>query len=242
MRLSCEYKTDKIPVAHKMMFVSLIKSALTIVDEEYYKNLYNFDEKNNKKIKPFSFSIQLKQFKMQGDVFQIADRVIFNITTPDYELGIKIYNGLLNIEEFHYRDFRLKKIKINLVKEKNITSNAVVFKTMSPLCIKDKSNTFIEPSHPDYEKELNYIVDKNLMAYRGHGLKLPLKFQEVLMKKVVVKEEISGFKNVTQKQIFYVNAFSGIFKLEGDAEDLDFIYKAGVGFRRSQGFGALDLV
>ncbi|MDT8719673.1 CRISPR-associated endoribonuclease Cas6 [Clostridium sp. 19966] len=242
MRLSCEYKTDKVPVAHKMMFVSLIKSALAMVDEEYYESLYNFDEKSNKKIKPFSFSVQLKEFKMQEGIFKIEDKIVFNVTTPDYEFGIKLYNGLLNIEEFPYRDFKLKKIRINLIKEKNITSDIAVFKTMSPLCIKNKRNIFIDPSHPDYEKELNYIVDKSLLSYRGYGLKVPLKFQEVLMKKVVVKEEITAFKDKTKKQIFYVNAFSGIFKLTGDVEDLNFIYKAGIGFRRSQGFGTLDVV
>ena len=50
MRLKCEFKTEKIPVANRMMFVSLIKDALCKVNQEYFDKLYKFEEKNNKKI------------------------------------------------------------------------------------------------------------------------------------------------------------------------------------------------
>jgi CRISPR-associated endoribonuclease Cas6 len=40
----------------------------------------------------------------------------------------------------------------------------------------------------------------------------------------------------------YVDGITGIFKLTGSPEVLDFIYKVGIGSRRSEGFGLLDLV
>jgi CRISPR-associated endoribonuclease Cas6 len=242
MRLSCEYKTDKLPVAHKMMIVSLIKEALKRVNKEYFEKLYKFEGNSNKRIKSFSFAVLLKDFDMEGEVFNIRDRIIVNITAPDYEFGINVYNGLLNLQTFQYKNYELKKLRINLVKEKFISEQQVVFKTMSPICMRNKDNEFISPKDALYAEELNYIVDKNLEVHRGYGLKQPLLFEELSMKKVVVKEEITGFKQSTNKNTFYVNAYTGTFKLTGDVEDLNFIYQSGVGFRRSQGFGMVDIV
>lgn len=242
MRLSCEYKTDKLPVANKMMFVSLIKEALKKVNIEYFKKLYEFEDNSNKQIKPFSFAVMLRDFDMDRDIFNIKDRIILNITTPDYEFGINVYNGLLNLQSFQYKGYYLKKLRINLVREKFISEEKVEFKTMSPICIKNKDNEFISPQDALYIEELNYIVDKNLAAHRGYGLKKPLQFEERSMKKIVVKEEITGFKEVTNKNTFYVNAYSGTFKLTGDVEDLNYIYQSGLGFRRSQGFGMIDIL
>lgn len=225
-----------------MMFVSLIKDALCRVNEEYYDKLYNFEGKNNKEIKPFSFAVMLKDFEMMGEEILIKDRVNLNITTPDYEFGINVYNGILNSRTFKYKEYMLEKLKISLVKEKHINEEQVVFKTMSPICIKDKNNNFIAPDDSAYVEELNYIADKALTAYRGYGLKQKLEFEKVLMKKVVVKEDIKAFKETTGKEIFYINAYSGIFKLSGDIEDLNFIYQTGAGFRKSQGFGMLEIV
>jgi CRISPR-associated endoribonuclease Cas6 len=242
MRLSCEYKTDKLPVANKMMFVSLIKEALKRVNIEYFEKLYRFEGNSNKQIKSFSFAVLLKGFEMEGQIFNIRDRIILNITTPDYEFGINVYNGLLNIQTFQYKDYTLKKLRINLVKEKFISEQQIVFKTMSPVCMRNKDNEFISSKDPLYVEVLNYIVDKNLAVHRGYGLKQPLQFEELFMKKVVVKEEITGFKESTNKNTFYVNAYAGTFKLTGDVEDLNFIYQSGIGFRRSQGFGMVDIV
>lgn len=242
MRLSCEYKTDKLPVANKMLFVSLIKGAINKVNKEYYDKLYSFGDKSNKQIKSFSFAVLLKNFKIENEIIHIQDKIILNITTPDYEFGINVYNGLLSIQNFEYKGYVLKKLRINLVKEKFVSDGEAIFKTMSPICIKNKKGEFINPKDADYVDELNYIVDKNLVAHRGYGLKQPLKFEDVGMKKVVVKEEIRGFKENTNKNIFYVNAYSGTFKLTGDVEDLNYIYQSGLGFRRSQGFGMVDIV
>jgi CRISPR-associated endoribonuclease Cas6 len=242
MRLKCEYKTESLPVAHRMLWVSLIKESLKKVNAYYYNRLYNYEGKNNKKIKNFSFSIFMKDFKMNGDLFEIKDKVIFNITTNDYEFGINLYNGLLNMNDFQYKSFYLNKLKISLVKESFINSSEVVLKTLSPICIKDKNNNFLSPEDGNYIEELNYITNTALNACRGYGLKEPIGFQPVSMKKVVVKENIRAFTDITNKTTFYVNAYSGIFKLTGDIEDLNFIYQCGLGHRRSQGFGMIDIV
>lgn len=242
MRLRCEFKTDSIPAAYSMMFVSLIKEALKKVNLSYYESLYNYGSKSNKKIKNFSFSVFIKDYKLNGDVFEVNDKVILNVTTTDYEFGINIYNGLLNMNEFQYKNFYLHKLKLSVIKEKFVSKPEIILKTLSPICIKDKANNFLAPEDDGYIKELNYITNTALIAHRGYGLKESLNFQSILMKKVVVKENIRSFTENTDKTIFYVNAYSGIFKLSGDVEDLNYIYQGGIGYRRSQGFGMIDIV
>lgn len=242
MRLSCEYKTSKLPVANKMMFVSLIKEALTTSNETYYKELYYYEDKKNKATKNFTFSIFMKDFKLDGDFFQIGEKIIFNISTPDYEFGINLYNGLLKINHFIYKEFELSKVKITLVKEKSIIERVVTFKTLSPIFIKNKENVSLTPLDEDYLKELNYISDTILKSYREYGLKEELDFKVINMKKTVVKEEITDFTNIAGSKYLYVNGYSGIFMLYGDIEDLRDLYMLGLGFKRNQGFGMIEVL
>jgi CRISPR-associated endoribonuclease Cas6 len=242
MRFICEYKTDKLPIGYQTLFLSLIKESLKNVSEDYYKKLYEYENRNNKKTKPFCFGVFIKNFELRDNYFNIQDRVILNISTADYEFGINLYNGLLNIKEFRYKDFTLVKKKISLCKEKFTTEEKVLFKSLSPIHIRDIENQPISPDDDRFNTELNYIVNKMLESYRGYGLKKPLEFEKVSMKKVVVKEEIRGFVEQTNKKILFVNAYSGIFKLAGHVEDLNHIYKLGIGFRRNQGFGMVDII
>lgn len=242
MRLSCEYKTSKLPVANKMMFVSLIKKALMNSNEAYFEKLYHYEDKKNKATKNFTFSLFMKDFKLDGDYFEIGEKVIFNISTPDYEFGINLYNGLLNLNKFTYKEFELNKVKISLIKEKPITERVMTFKTLSPIFIRNKENLCLSPFDSDYLKELNYISNTILRSYRGYGLKEQLDMKVINMKKTVVKEEITGFTDVSGKQYLYVNGYSGTFMLYGDIEDLRDLYMLGLGFKRNQGFGMIEVL
>jgi CRISPR-associated endoribonuclease Cas6 len=242
MRLSCEYKTSKLPVANKMMFVSLIKKALSTSNKAYYEKLYNYEDKKNKATKNFTFSLFMKDFKLQGDIFEIGEKVIFNISTPDYEFGINLYNGLLKLNHFNYKDFELSKCKISLIKEKPITKRVMTFKTLSPIFVKNKENVSLSPFDAEYSKELNYISNTILKSYRGYGLKEELDLKVINMKKAVVKEEISDFTSISGSKYLYINGYSGIFMLYGDIEDLRDLYMLGIGFKRNQGFGMIEVL
>ncbi|MHB7981769.1 CRISPR-associated endoribonuclease Cas6 [Clostridium sporogenes] len=243
LKLSCEYKTEKIPVAYSMMFVSLIKEALKKSDEEYFKSLYMYEDiKKNKKTKDFCFSVYFKDFSKEEDVFIIKDKIIFNISSPNYEFMIKLYNGLLKTTNFKYKEFYINKVKINLVNDKNIENNNHVFNTLSPICVKNKENKYLNIDDSNFDKELNYITNKTLENFRGYGLVEELKFYPMQMKKKVVKEDISTFRENTKKQYYYVNSYAGTFKLKGNVKDLKDIYMLGLGFKRNQGFGMIEVM
>ncbi|MBR9648898.1 CRISPR-associated endoribonuclease Cas6 [Clostridium tyrobutyricum] len=243
MRFKCTFKTEKIPIAYHMMFVSMIKEALKEEDEEYLNKLYFFGDKYNKKSKNFTFSVYLRDYKINGYEIKINDSVDLNISSPDVEFMMKLYNGILKKKSFSYKKiYNMDKMRISMQPEKHISKGKVCFKTLSPIFLKDKNGKSVSTESDEYSREFNYIQNKILENYRGYGLRENLEFIPVLMEKKVVKEEISKFKKISGKDVYCVESYSGIFKLCGDVKDLNDIYMLGVGFRRSQGFGMIEVV
>ena len=242
MRLKCDFKVDRLPISHNMMFVSLIKEALKKSDPEYYEKLYKFNGKSNKKSKNFCFSVKMRGFDIDGDIVIVKDGISLLISSPDTEFILYVYNGLLKISEFKYKDFCVKKERISMLKEKSLDSSEAIFKTLSPICIKNNKNYFLKIDDDSYENELNYIAGKVLENYRGRGLEERLVFQNVKMKNVVVRQDIKAFEERSGKNYLCVNSYEGIFKLCGNVEDLRDLLSLGLGFKRNQGFGMLELV
>lgn len=242
MRMKVEFKTDKLPISYNTLFMSVIKETIRKSSEEYYNSLYYYEDKNNKKTKNFTFSVYVKGYDIKNENFIVKDRVILNISTPDLELGLNIYNGLINYPKFIYKEYELKRIRVDLGKERFIDKEEVILNALSPICIKSKDGKFLNIDDSEYIKEINYISNEVLKNYRGYGLNRELRFEDIRLNKVVVKESLREFKSVTGKSYQYVNGYKGRFKLIGNIEDLNDLYKLGVGFKRSQGFGYVDLV
>lgn len=240
--MSIECKTSEIPQASGMMIVSLIKSALKEINEDYFKKLYLYGDKKNKKTKNFTFSTYIKDYELKDEIFIVKDKIIINISIADIELGINLYNGLLKMKTFKYKNYSLYNQKINLIREKQIIKNEVVFKTLSPIFIKDKDNNSILFTNEKFNRELNYIADVILKEYRGYGLKQQIYFEVIKMKKIVSKIGITEFKEKTNKEFICLDTNSGIFKLSGDIEDLRDLYMLGLGFRRNEGLGMIEVL
>ncbi len=239
---------NKVPIGNRIMCLSLIKSALRVENEEIFNELFFYGDRKNKKIKPFCFSVFLNNFKLNDGYIEVKENVSVTVSTISNKVGLTIFNGLIRMRKrndgiFEYKDYKLKISNITLVKEKTIDDKMIKCKTLSPIYIKDKSGKSVELEEQErFEDELNYISNVFLQNYRGTGLQEKLKFNPICMKKMVIKEEIKSFKEITNKKFLYINAFSGVFTLEGNEDDLKLLYQGGLGFRRSEGFGLIDLV
>lgn len=243
MRISIELKTNKIPLNYNYLILSLIKNNLCKENPMLFEKLYEENENYEFRTKPFTFSVKLENFQIQDDEVILEKQVVLTISTCDYIIGSVIYNSFLKEKDYEYQNkYKLQIGKVSVLKEKSINSNEVIFKTLSPLVIKNGEGEFLSTQDSNYEKELNYIVDAIIKSYRGIGLRKSLIFEPVLMKKRVMKEKISKFTERTGKEVFYITGYEGIFKLTGDKEDLNLIYKMGLGFRRSAGCGCLEIV
>ena len=242
MRIECIFKGDRIPVSYQYLFASIIKGAIENSSEEKFKEIYFFGDKKTKQSKDFTFSVFMRDFEMVKDDFKVKGEIKLIVSSPDSELMLYIYNGLLAKKEVKYKGYELILQRVNLLKEHLPTKTEALFKTLSPIAVKGKNGTFIDLEDEEYNEALIYISNEMVRGFRGYGLKTPLEFIPVGMKKQVVKLKHEEFEALNEDQILYVNAYRGMFRLKGDAEDLALITQMGFGFRRSSGFGNLQLV
>ena len=244
MRIECIFRTQKIPVSYQYLMASVIKGAISSSSEEKFEEIYHYEDKKTKQSKSFCFSVFMRQFEMVEDEFKTKDGFSLIISTPDSDLLLHIYNGLLAKKAYQYKEYELFVLRVNLLKEQLPTKSLATFKTLSPIAIKDKAGKFLSPKMDvdEYTTNLNYTANQTLQNVRGFGLKVPLVFTAIDMKRQVVKLKHEEFKALNDEQILYVNAFRGVFELQGDPEDLALLTQTGIGLRRSSGFGNVQLI
>ena len=242
MRLECTFKATAIPITYHYLFASLIKKAIAHSSSEFYEEMYLYNDKKTKRSKNFTFSVFLNDYSIEKDEIDVKGNIKWVISSPSDKFILFLYNGLLDNKKFNYKEKTLILDKVRLMNEILPKESEVIFKTLSPIVIKNKIGKFIGPEDSEYIEALNYICNQNLKNIRGTGLKKALNFVPIQMKKQVVKQKHEEFKSINEEGILYVTAYRGIFKLEGDIEDLRLLTQAGLGFRRSQGFGLLALM
>ncbi|TCS93602.1 CRISPR-associated endoribonuclease Cas6 [Hazenella coriacea] len=243
MRVQCTLHCKELPITYHMLFVSLIKKCLETSDQEYYQKLYYYDGKKNKQSKNFTFAVFLKDYQLEGDSFEIRGQVDLFVSSPDPEWMIHFYNGLLRQKDFQYQGIQLAKGRVRVLNEKTTFDDPfMVCQTLSPLYIKDRENRPVSPSDPTFQHELNYITNLNLKNYRGFGLRSELSLTPLDMKKVVVKDAIHQQQEEKQRSYLFLEGYKGKFLLQGHPEDLQTLYQLGIGFRRSSGWGMIEVI
>lgn len=242
MRIKFIYKIDKVPIDYRRYFLSLIKE--TLKDEDIYSCA-------KRDTKPFCFSVYFERAKIKDEIIEIEGNTNLFISTPDIALFITIYNGLIGdkLKEFKFSNNQvLKRLNTVLIREKNINKNEVCFRTMSPIIITDKNKKPI--LHPktkgDIKNTGDIIIDEEIFLQE---LKYSvascindddLEFIPVDIKKEVIKHSIGEHLKKTGKKILLVGT-SGKFILKSHKDNLQKIYQLGIGFRRNQGFGMVEI-
>lgn len=259
MRLLFYLRCDKLPIIYRHRFVSLIKEALKRSDKSYKEILYG-DSDKTKIVKPFTFAVKLPSkrelkkelvsiddgIEVEEDVFYFKGGgfVRFIVSSYDYNFLINLYNGMVNLKEFPLFDgISATLFKSHLLKEEKIEKDEVCLKTLSPILIEDKEGKPIIPSQDNLEKfnnELNQIEDRIKKDLLKEKLKKELQLIPLKIKKEKVKLSIRNHRK--ENPILSFTPFSGVFKLNGNSEDLNFLYQKGIGLRTSQGFGMVEVV
>ncbi len=246
IRINFTAKDKRFPLSYRMMITSLIKKALEESNEKYFKDIYYYEEKKNKKIKPFTFSVFFKNYSIEKEIVKINESGSILISTCDYNFGINLYNGLLKVKSYDYKKdeegFEIFITKIILEKEKEVNESRIFCKTLSPIHVRDRNNKPVDLMDENFIKELNYMCNLSLNTFKGEGLREEICFTPVKMKKIVAKEKIADFMKINENKNIYIQGYSGTFYLEGNIQDLKVVMQVGLGFRRSEGFGMIDLV
>lgn len=233
MRFAVTYKVDRIPLHYRMKVYSLIKEAIKNEDESYYKTLFI---KNKNEIKPFSFATYLKDFKISSDCIQLKEITI--TVSSEMEFAVFAFNGLKQLKTYEIDGVTWEQKNIQILKEAIIRTNSVYMKTLSPILVEDRKGNPLSPVDEQYEKELNYFANLQIERAANRKLYQPLQFTPINMKKVVIKESNRFYKKERQNSSLFFTAYKGSFKLAGHPEDLQILYKLGIG-KRTTYFGLL---
>lgn len=234
LRFSVTYKVECLPLQYRMKVYSLIKEAVKISDNDYYKELF-IRSKND--IKPFSFSTFLLDFKIMENKINLKELSI--TISSSMEFALHAFNGLKQLKTYEIEGIYLKQTNIRILKEAVITTNNVCFKTLSPILIEDSDGNPLAPNDDNYEKELNYFANLQVQRAAQRDLYQQLRFTPIRMSKQVIKESNRMFNESHKNSSLFFTTYKGVFKLEGHPEDLQILYQYGIG-KRTAFFGLVE--
>ena len=119
--------------------------------------------------------------------------------------------------------------------EKQIDTEEITIKFMSPLVVRSHSKD------KDYYYSYNDEQFKDVLKI---NIKQQLKITNI-SEELVDKLEINAIKPKKVIVKFYekkIETSTGIFKISGDKELLKYLYDAGIGSKRSSGFGMFQII
>jgi len=232
VRFTVSYQlTDEyLPLDYRRGFAALLKEALKRANSELFLRYYG----KLHVLKPFTFSIYFPELiGQEGDGFNVGHKAVLNFSTISYELGTYIYNGLLTQRTFPLFDNTLKLVHIHL-RPSNIPikREKAVFRTLAPVLVSNKgsSDWYLLPEQEGFDEGLSFAVSEIARTFLGQE-NMPIEFKPIRIRRKVVRHY-----NMDRQ------GFVGVFELHGHPNVLNLIYHIGIGVRRSQGFGMLEVV
>lgn len=231
MRLIVSYSLDNryLPMDYRRGFASLLKESLKKANNELFIKYYA----KAHVLKPFTFSVYFPELRGEEESrFNVGTRAILNFSTTSYELGTHIYNGLLAYRSFPLFENTLRLIHINLRPFIVLRQESAIFRTMAPVLVNTKGNAdwYLLPGDDGFDEGLNFAVNELVRAFLGN-IDARIEFRGIRIQRKVVRHYNMDMQG-----------FTGIFELRGRPDVLNLIYRVGLGVRRSQGFGMLELV
>ncbi|HEX8137566.1 MAG TPA: CRISPR-associated endoribonuclease Cas6 [Pyrinomonadaceae bacterium] len=207
----------------------MLKKALENSNPQFYEKYYSALHT----LKPFTFSIYFPELSGQeGKHFNVGHKAFLNFSTSSYEFGTYLYNGLLTLRRFPLFSNALMLSDIELRRITAVTKDIVIFKTLSPFLINSKGNPnwYLLPGQDGFEEGLNFAVREIARTF------LKTEDASIDFKPINIKRKVVRHYNMDMQ------GGVGIFELRGQPELLNLIYQIGLGVRRSQGFGMLEIV
>lgn len=235
LKLNFELENEFLPIQYRKSVMSFIKLSLAEYNEQYYKKYYN---NKDTIIKPYTFAIFFRNPKFEEDRIFIEDkRFELNISVADYETSIILYNAFNHQKNKKFpldkNSWTLKNISMSL--DKKIDKEEITIKFMSPLVVRshiEKKDYYYSYDDEKF-KEILKINIKQQLKITNLPIELVDEFNIIPIKpkKVILK--------------FYekkIETSTGIFKILGDKQLLKNLYDAGMGSKRSSGFGMFQII
>jgi CRISPR-associated endoribonuclease Cas6 len=237
MRIKADFELDThwLIKDYRRIFVSLIKSIFTTYDPLLINQLYGGEESKRKVNKPFTFSVYFPDFKkIESNKVICGNKVNLIFSSNDEMLLIAFYNGLKSqikrvIGKNDPIEFTLKYVSLlpnHFIKEKKI-----LFRSLSPILVSKKNtDLYLDPTNSEFD----HCFKENIINQTA-TFNIPCRIEDIAY-------EIKSMKKLPLTHYHQtMTSWLGEFVLEAPTEVLQLVYDTGIGVRRSQGFGMLEI-
>lgn len=232
--IECELKNGVISTDYNRKLLSCFKKSLELYSDEVQKSYYGEPSE-----KDMTFSCFLPILKIENEKIYLKENkfkifITFNMVID----AVHFYNSFLKAKKGNVK-FKLEENEFCInnvakISEKQILEDTAIFQILSPLVIKEKITR---------EKEWFHILDKK-------GIEVLKKNIQFSLSKKFSKEKLNTLEilpiNIKKTVVNFYNikfpASKGIFAIKGDNEILNYFYRAGIGSKKSSGFGMLELL
>ena len=168
MRFNVELLLDNevLPKDKNRIIISLLKNNFSSYDKDYYSELYK-ETPNN--MKSFTFSLYMGSCKfLREEIFIPEKKIVLNFSTHDIRDGIMFYNAFLKNKGLKYpiKDNVMKINKISLNKEKMIIDDEAIYKTLSPISVREHHGDNKKTWYHSLDNEKGQEIFMNNLKYQ----------------------------------------------------------------------------
>lgn len=243
MRIKIEFETqnDELPIDYRRKFISFIKSTLEDYNQDLYFALYGVGHTP----KSFCFGIYfVPNVTIDKEGITLHSKQ-FNVTftTIDVLMGVHLVNAFMTRRNkwFPLADSKnkIKAISISKVKEYSISSSSAYFQILSPIIIRDHDESQDKDWYLTYEDgNFEAIWKRNLVTELRSvlGRDVTNDINALQIKPIHLK------KTVIRSYGIFIPCTIGSLIIKGENYLLEYLYKAGIGSKRSMGYGCVDVM
>lgn len=227
---------EKFPIQYRKSIMSFIKMSLQGYDEKEFNKLYHAKDPI---MKPYTFAVFLKNPKFEENFILLEDKKVeLNFSIQDYNIAISIYNSFNHQlhKSFPLIQNSMTLQKISIIPEKQIKTDEILIKFISPLVVREhnsetKKDYYYSFQHEKFQEMLRINIREEIK-----NTDIPEKLVENFS-----IEAVNGKKAVIKFYEKQIETSLGVYKLKGNPELLNYLYKSGIGSKRSSGFGMFSI-
>ncbi|MCX7678562.1 MAG: CRISPR-associated endoribonuclease Cas6 [Spirochaetes bacterium] len=237
-----------LPTYYRIGFASLIKEALKEGDpsHRFYSKYYTMTKN---RAKPFTFAVKLNvEREEKGNVNKLVLKnkmVTLYLSSNDYEFIIAAYNGLKKICHYPIYQHTAEILRFALLPERKFFKTNAHFRIFSPVVVRKvneckKANGYATIEDSDYVDMLRYSIKSQCEAFLPEFTQYANSIRIATENAFTVKIPHYNKQNNQKPEI--MTATDGYLSIEAHPAILKLVYDIGLGARRSQGFGMLEVV
>ncbi len=242
-----------LPLDYRPLYLSLIKWAV----HRHSPALYQFWW-GTRRVKPYTFALMIRKPQIaihDQRIYTPASEATFLFTTTDPELFIAVYNGCMHLlqhpEAFPLNGWQITEVWVR--PPQPIRTSTAIFQTLSPILIRDVNhpNRYVVPvggianntqGDPSFPHAFHHAIHEQVKHLAPHLLPDTAHVHFTPIPNKARATLIQHFFKKLNGQPMKLPAFAGQFRLSAPPQLLNLFLQTGIGARRSQGFGMIELL